>query len=147
MLCCSQAKSRESFKLNNSKFVVGCIEPGQKRHRSCSCGSGPRWIIVIWHEFCGVKELASDHFKTIWQRSIRKCGWVSRPSHQNEKRKFIQDFKSLIPRSDEFLPGGRGKSLVSCRILYYGLVWNGKASATCTSAGAGASEDVLYHSL
>jgi hypothetical protein len=57
--CCVAHKQKvENFKLNNSKFVVGCIEPGQKRHRSCSCGSGPRWIIVIWHEFCGIKRIS-----------------------------------------------------------------------------------------
>jgi hypothetical protein len=30
---------------------------------------GSRLIIVIYHEFCVIKHLASDHFKTIWQRS------------------------------------------------------------------------------
>jgi hypothetical protein len=85
--CCSQAKSK-SFKLNNSKFVVGCIEPWQKWHRSCGCG----WIIVICHQFCGIKSLASDHFKTIRQKSYRKRGWVL-DLHPQTKRK--SSFKIL----------------------------------------------------
>jgi hypothetical protein len=57
---------------------VGCTEPWQKGHRSCSCSSSSRWIIEIWHNWILRDKRISlkTHFKTIWQWSIRKCGWV-----------------------------------------------------------------------
>jgi hypothetical protein len=62
---------------------------------------------------------------------------------------FILTHGAHLPTQDSYVKGQQTvdshvKSLVS---MYYGLIWNGKAAATCTSVGARPPKDVVYHSL